>query len=95
MVLLTSWARSPEQNEDVHSCSPVLQSAVQRDPQPPHPSLLMCVGYEAMDVCLSLSRTVKPQFSLWTGILAVSKHLEGGYFKPRLPSESQFLTGLQ
>lgn len=33
----------------------------------------MCVGYEALDVSLSLSKTVKPQFSLWTGILAVSR----------------------
>lgn len=65
--------RSPEQNENIHSRSPVLQSAAHGDRQPPRPSLLMCVGYEALDVCLSLSKTVKPQFSLWAGILAISK----------------------
>lgn len=84
--------RSPEQNEDIHSRSPVLQSAVQRDRQPPHPSLLMCVGYEALDVCLSLSKTVKPQFSLWAGILAVSKLIwRVGAVNPTYPNESQFL----
>lgn len=65
-VLLTPWAQSPEQSRNTHSS---LQPAAQRDPQPPHPSLLMC----ALDVCLSLLETVKPQFSLEAGILAVSK----------------------
>lgn len=68
-------------------CSQLLR----KTPQPPRPSLLMCVGCEALDVCLSLSKTVKPQFSLWTGILAVSKLIwRVGAFSPACPVRANF-----
>lgn len=88
-VLLTSWAQSPVRSRNTHSG---LQPAAQRDPQPPHPSLLMC----ALDVCLSLSKNCKTSVQLGDRNPGHKQtHLEGGCSKPHTPSESQIPTGLQ
>lgn len=88
-VLLTSWAQSPVRSRNTHSG---LQPAAQRDPQPPHPSLLMC----ALDVCLSLSKNCKTSVQLGDRNPGRKQtHLEGGCSKPHTPSESQIPTGLQ
>lgn len=84
-VLLTSWAQSPVRSRNTHSG---LQPAAQRDPQPPHPSLLMC----ALDVCLSLSKNCKTSVQLGDRNPGRKQtHLEGGCSKPHTPSESQIL----